>query len=98
MRITTCAECGEDFADGDFDLNLRPASKTCGPCRRGESPAKSDLDECYCGDYRKQHRGKTGACQLNGLGHHGAGSCRRFLLTGRQGWRQGARGGGREGV
>lgn len=82
--VRTCTACGEDFADSDFDVGYPPVEQ-CGPCRRGEPVVKSDMDECYCGDYRKDHN--ASGCKLNGLGHGGSGNCRRFLLSGREGWR-----------
>ncbi len=36
---------------------------------------------CVCGDYRYQHKGNTGACELNGLGHGGAPACHEFTLA-----------------
>lgn len=40
------------------------------------------FDTCRCGDYRSQHhRNGAGACQLNGLGHHGAPSCHQFVFS-----------------
>lgn len=35
------------------------------------------FDICRCGDYRHQHP-NDGACGCNGLGHFGAGPCRKF--------------------
>ena len=41
-----------------------------------------DLDLCECGDYRRDHKGGTGACNLNGLGHGMTGyRCNRFRFS-----------------
>lgn len=82
--VRACVSCGEPFADSDFDAGY-PAAESCRPCRHGEQPVKDNLDECYCGDYRRDH--DEDGRRLNGLGHPG-GPCRQFLLTGRKGWRE----------
>lgn len=48
----------------------------------------SPLDTCDCGDYRRDHKGGTGACAFNRErpryegddGHMGAGACHQFRL------------------
>lgn len=44
------------------------------------------LDTCYCGDYRRDHKGGVGACNFNPDrgdrdGHFGAGRCDAFRLA-----------------
>lgn len=43
----------------------------------------SDFDECYCGDYRKDHAGGSGACVFNHMpgGPHAGKKCFSFRLT-----------------
>ena len=42
----------------------------------------SDLDTCYCGDYRRDHVDGEGRCKLNGLGHGYSGyQCLKFRLA-----------------
>jgi hypothetical protein len=42
---------------------------------------EADLEICYCGDYRWQHKEGKGACSLNGLGHP-LGPCMAFRPSG----------------
>lgn len=42
------------------------------------------LDECVCGDYRRDHVDSSGPCKMNGLGHGVPGyRCERFTPAGR---------------
>jgi len=41
-----------------------------------------DLDECHCGDWRKDHEPNGGRCRKNGLGHGVPGfTCEKFVLA-----------------
>lgn len=42
--------------------------------------AEHPQDECYCGDYRRDHL-KDGPCKMNGLGHGGADPFYSFILS-----------------
>lgn len=52
-------------------------------------PIDHKLDQCACGDYRRDHKNGTGACCFNPSfarypsddGHSGAGACQRFRLS-----------------
>lgn len=49
-------------------------------------PRNHPLDQCMCGDYRRDHeQGGSGRCKFSGLGHSdghgGAGRCDRFRLS-----------------
>lgn len=43
----------------------------------------AQFDSCVCGDYRKDHSGRGGACAYNqpNVGHHGAPDCDEFRLS-----------------
>jgi hypothetical protein len=46
--------------------------------------APQDLDECMCGDYRRDHIGGAGACKFNlphNIGHGGPSNCREFRMA-----------------
>lgn len=45
-----------------------------------------DLDVCFCGDYRRDHKNGTGACAfnaypMNGGASHGFRRCHKFRLS-----------------
>lgn len=41
-----------------------------------------DLDECVCGDPRKDHKNKKGSCRYNGgLGHGFGPPCKQFKFA-----------------
>lgn len=47
-----------------------------------EEIVTDDKDECYCGDYRIQHREGSGPCQICSWNHYpGMEPCQKFRLS-----------------
>ena len=50
--------------------------------RSAEEIVTGDKDECYCGDYRIQHREGSGPCQICSWNHPpGMEPCHKFRLS-----------------
>ena len=50
--------------------------------RSAEEIVTDDKDECYCGDYRIQHREGSGPCQICSWNHYpGIEPCQKFRLS-----------------